>query len=296
MRCAVRLLFVVGLLAAAPFARGQAEVEKAQTRHYLIGLQAADGGFAADGTSPTPTLRATAAAVRALRRLGGDVPNIDAAAKFVLRCRDAATGGFADRPGQSPGVASTATGIMAAVELGVPPDQFRDAAVKYLSDRAVDIEDIRLCAAAFEALKAPTPKATVWLDTVAKSRNKDGTFGEGAGVVRATGGMAALTLRLGGELANREAVVAVLKNGQRPDGGYGKAEKPAESDLDTSYRVVRALIMLKEKPADPARLRAFVAKCRNKDGAYGVAPGQASSGPATYYAATLTHWLAEPRP
>lgn len=290
----MRTLLVVGLLAAAPLARAQSEIEKAQTRHYLVGLQSADGGFAADAASPTPTLRATSAAIRALKHFGGEVPRAEEAAKFVLKCRDAATGGFADGPGQKPGVALTATGIIAAVELKIPPEKYHDAAVKYLIERAEDLEDIRMCAAAFEALRTPPPKAKSWLDAVAKSRNKDGTFGEGAGVVRATGGMAGLTLRLGGQLANRDALVAVLKNGQRPDGGYGKAEKPAESDLETSYRVVRALVLLKEKPADPAKLRALVTKCRNKDGGYGVAPGQASSGPATYYAATLTHWLADP--
>lgn len=292
----MRAYIIVGLLVAAPLARAQSELEKAQTRHYLVGLQSADGGFAIDTATPTPTLRATAAAIRALRHFGGEVPRVEEAAKFVMRCRDAATGGFGSGPGQKPGVAVTATGIMAAVELKIPQEKYRDAAVKYLGARAEDIEDIRLCAAAFESLKLPAPKAKEWLDAVAKTRHSDGTFGEGAGVVRSTGSMAALTLRLGGELANRNAVVAVLKKGQRPDGGYGKAEKPATSDLETSYRVVRALVMLKEKPADPAKLREFVAKCRNKDGGYGIAPGQMSSGPATYYAAMLMHWLADSRP
>lgn len=277
-------------------AYGQSEIEKAQSRQYLIGLRAVDGGYAADTATPKPTLRSTAAAIRALRYFGGERSKDAKTINFVLRCRDIRSGGFADAPGQQPSVALTAVGIMAAAELTIAPGEYRNEAVKYLGDNAKDAEDIRLSAAAFEALKEPAPKAKAWLDIVDKSRNKDGTWGEGAGVVRSTGGMAALTLRLGGDLANREAVAAVLKNGQRLDGGYGKAEKPTESDLETSYRVVRALMMMKDKPANPEKLKAFVVKCRNKDGGYGVAPGQSSSGSATYYAAILTYWLTEPRP
>ncbi|MGO9416384.1 MAG: prenyltransferase/squalene oxidase repeat-containing protein [Syntrophobacteraceae bacterium] len=49
---------------------------------------------------------------------------------------------------------------------------------------------------------------------------------------------------------------------------------------------------MKEKP-DAAKLRAFVAKCRNADGGYGVMPGQKSTGSGTYFAAIILHWLDE---
>jgi len=55
--------------------------------------------------------------------------------------------------------------------------------------------------------------------------------------------------------------------------------------------VMRSFMMLKEQPADTVRLRTFVAACRNKDGGYGVAPGQPSSVAGTYYAASVLHWL-----
>jgi hypothetical protein len=51
--------------------------------------------------------------------------------------------------------------------------------------------------------------------------------------------------------------------------------------------------MLKTQPADPDRLRAFIGKCRNADGGYGVAPGQLSSAGGTYFAAIILHWLDE---
>jgi hypothetical protein len=38
-------------------------------------------------------------------------------------------------------------------------------------------------------------------------------------------------------------------------------------------------------------VRSFVAKCRNADGGYGVAPGQPSNISGTYFAAIILHWL-----
>ena len=50
--------------------------------------------------------------------------------------------------------------------------------------------------------------------------------------------------------------------------------------------------MLKEKP-NSERLRAFIGKCRNADGGYGVTPRQPSQVGATYFAAIILHWLEE---
>jgi hypothetical protein len=84
-------------------------------------------------------------------------------------------------------------------------------------------------------------------------------------------------------------VVKVLKEGQRKDGGWGKDGLP--SDLETTYRVVRALVMLKAQPQHPKACRTFIARCRNVDGGYGLQPGQAGAANATYFAGILLHWL-----
>src|SRR5207247_1379516 len=84
----------------------------------------------------------------------------------------------------------------------------------------------------------------------------------------------------------------MLVAGQRTDGGWGKKGATA-SDPETNYRVMRALYLLKEKPADPAKLRGLLAKYRNADGGYGVEPGKSSNISGTYYAITILHWLAE---
>jgi hypothetical protein len=49
--------------------------------------------------------------------------------------------------------------------------------------------------------------------------------------------------------------------------------------------------MLKERPSDVKALREFVAKCRNDDGGFGVAPGEPSSASGTYFAGIILHWL-----
>ena len=64
-------------------------------------------------------------------------------------------------------------------------------------------------------------------------------------------------------------------------------------DIESTYRVMRSFMMLKEPPADTVRLRAFIASCRNKDGGYGVTPGQPSSVSGTYYAGIVLHWLGD---
>ena len=56
---------------------------------------------------------------------------------------------------------------------------------------------------------------------------------------------------------------------------------------------MRAFHLLKEKPKDVAKAKAFVASCRNADGGYGVKPGDPSGVGGVYYVAILGKWLDE---
>jgi hypothetical protein len=49
--------------------------------------------------------------------------------------------------------------------------------------------------------------------------------------------------------------------------------------------------MLQQPLKRPAVMKAFIAKCRNADGGYGVEPGKPSSVSGTYYAGTILDWM-----
>jgi hypothetical protein len=286
----------LALVAALP-AFVRAETPDRGTVSYLISLQQPDGGFLPVPFDPMrerlpSSLRATSSALRALKHFGGEPSERAGAARFVGRCFDQATGGFADRPGGKPDVPTTAVGVMAAVEVNLPPGTYRPKALAYLTERAKTFEEIRIAAAAFEAAGVKPDTAGAWLDEINKLRNPDGTYGKGEDVARTTGGAVAAVLRLGGTVENRPEVVKALRDGQRPDGGFGKGGAAA-SDLETTYRIMRSLVMLKEKPADPAKLRAFIGRCRNPIaiGGYAVTPGEPPSVAGSYYAGTILDWL-----
>jgi prenyltransferase beta subunit len=291
------LPLVVGIVWLVP-ARGDVPEANKASVAYLRNLQADDGGFLparpaeGDQKQARSSLRATSAALRALKYFGGTPRDREACARFVESCYDRESGGFVDHPGGKPDVTLTAIGLMAVVELKLPVEKYKGPAVRYLAEHARTFEEIRIAAAGLEAVEARPTQADDWLKQVASLRNADGSYGKGAGIARATGSAVVVVLRLGGEVSERGRVVQTLKAGQRADGGFGK-EETTTSDLETTYRVVRAFIMLRQKPADVAACRAFVAKCRNADGGYGVAPGQPSTVGATYYAAIITHWLSD---
>ena len=281
-------------LDAVPARAGDAPGVK-QTIDYVKKLQTSTGGFLSMTPQPNirlaPTLRATSAAVRALHYWGGSVPDRETAVKFVERCWDPAAGAFADMPGGKPDLFTTAVGVMAVTELKMPTDKVSAAAVKFLSENAKNFEDIRIAAAGLERLNEKAPNAKAWLADVGKLQNADGSFGKGPGQARATGGSVVTLLRLGGDVADRAALVKILKDGQRRNGGYGKDDNDSAADLETTYRVMRCFVMLKAAPDNVEGMRSFVAKCRNEDGGYGMTPGEPSNVNATYFAGIIRHWL-----
>ena len=111
--CASWLMIVPGLVCA------QTAQEKKATIHYLQNLRQPDGGFVGEIPQPEKvhsTLRATSAAMRAIKYFGGEVSDEEAVAKFVKSCFDEKTGGFGDTPQGKPSVPLTAVGLMAVVE------------------------------------------------------------------------------------------------------------------------------------------------------------------------------------
>jgi hypothetical protein len=284
---AVLLLGMVSLPA-----RAQTGEQRQQTVAYLHSLQKRGHAFVSQAGDTQPGLRATTAGARALKYFGGEVLDHDAAAKFVLGCFDRETGGFTNQPGVgTPDVATTAVGLMAVAELKMPVRRYAGPVKEFLGKHAKNFEEVRMAAAGLEVAGSLPGQADGWKKLLAEMRNPDGTYGKGAALVRDTGGAVAAQLRLGEKVKDPAPVLKALKAGQRPDGGFGKAGAKG-SDLDTSYRVTRSFVMLGDRP-DAARLRKFIASCRNRDGGYGVTPGERSSVSGTYYAGIILHWLAE---
>jgi Prenyltransferase and squalene oxidase repeat len=264
------------------------------TLKYIASLyDTASGAYKVDAAAK-PTVRASNGASKAIKYLGGKVrPDREKTAAFILSTYDPATGAFAEIPGK-PDVASTAVGVITAAEFGIPHEKIAKS-LDYLKANAKSFDDVRLAAAAVEAwgVKDCPFKVDEWLD-LAKTHIKEIKSDAANGGAREMGSAAALVLRLNAPVGKQESDVLInqLKLGQRDDGGWGKKDATA-SDAESNYRVMRALWLLKTKPANANGLRSFIARCRNTDGGYGVEPGKPSNMSGTYYAMTILHWLEE---
>jgi hypothetical protein len=268
------------------------DAPKKATVAYLQKLQADDGGFRPDARTAQSDLPSTSAALRALKYFGGAPRDREACIAFVKGCYDKEAGGFGARPGAPAAYRPTAVGIMAVSELKMPPEPYAAHVARYLDAHSKSFEEIRLTAASFESMNMTAPRAGDWLKEIARLRHEDGTYGKDDAAARETGGAVCAVLRLGGKVEHPDNVLKALNDGQRTDGGFGKPGAEG-SDLETTYRVMRAFHMLQTKPKGADRVRAFVARCRNDDGGYGVAPGQPSNVGGTYYPSIILHWLDE---
>ncbi len=272
-------------LASGVCARGQTPAEFAQSAAFAAAHQNKDGGFGPKVGEPS-SLGSTNSGLRVLKHVGGSVPDILTCIRYVKSCR-VQGGGFAPAPGGKPDVVTTAIGLMAASELKIADQTMIQEAIAYLGKNAKSFEEVRMGIAGLEAVAAKSPDFPRWNEQIHAMRNPDGTFGEGPGQAFATGGAAAAILRMGLDLDKREAVAGALRAGQRPDGGWSK--DAGNSDLGSTYRIMRALYMMRERP-DLDRLLGFVARCRQSDGSYASAPGGAGSLAGTYTATIVIRW------
>jgi len=306
MRLSLVLVLLLPALASAQTEEKvraiERQIQALRTAKWVLEQEAPTGGFYLApqdpklDAKPQPMLRATNGAVRALKYLGQPLlPNErEKHAKFVLSCYDPKTGAFAE-PGGKPDVAITSVGVMVAVELGIPKEKFAKA-MDYLKANAKTFEDVRIAAAAVEAwgVKDCPFKLDDWYEigkTYMKQEMKLDHEGSRDGEARIVGSVAAFYLRIEKKV-DPKFVTGFLNGGQCDDGGWGKKGEKA-SDIETTYRVMRTLMMLKEKPKDVKKLRAFVAKHRNEDNGYAVKPGDKSSMSGAYYCTIVLYWLDE---
>jgi hypothetical protein len=175
--------------------------------------------------------------------------------------------------------------------LGIPHEKYAKA-MDYLRENAKTFDEVRIAAAAVEAwgVKDCPFKLDAWVkvatDYAAKPDPKEDAS-------RAAGSAAAFFLRLGQKLPpDLEVASLTLRSGQRKDGGWGKAE--GNSDIETTYRVMRALMLLRVKPKDVSKLREYLESHRDKDtGGYATKPGDKPSMSGVYYSVIVSKWLDE---
>jgi acetyl esterase/lipase/prenyltransferase beta subunit len=282
------LLLATGLFAIAsmPSVRAQTPRERAETARFVAAFQNPDGGFAG-AVGGKSSLGATSSAIRTLTFTGGSIKDVLGCIAYVESCFDKESGGFAPTPGGKADVGTTASGLMAVAALKLDPAPYAKPATEFFSKNAKSFEEKRIAVAGLEAIKGTSSDFAAWTEELNAGRNPDGTFGEGETKAKDTGGKAAMLLRMGVKLDKREAVVAALRDAQGPDGGWSQDGK--KSDLGTSYRIMRCLYMLGEKP-DLARLRGLIASRRQSDGGYGPNPGAAADLGSTYFCSIMLHW------
>jgi prenyltransferase beta subunit len=303
MRISFALVLVLPSFACAQSEETVRAVERkladARTAKWVLECEAGGGGFChappKGDAKPQPSLRATNGAVRALKYLGFPLlkSERETHAKFVLSCYDPKTGAFAE-PGGKPDVTITSIGVMVAAELEIPHDKYAKA-MDYLKENAKTFEEVRIGAAAVEAwgVSECPFKLDEWVKIADAERAswKAPADPKGPnGHARALGSYQAFRLRLGLRPNIDAASEPWLGDTQWADGGWGKKGEKA-SDMETTYRVMRALMLLKESPKDGKKLRAFIESHRNADGGYATKPGEASSMSGVYYYAIVSKWL-----
>jgi hypothetical protein len=262
---------------------------KLETLRFIDSLRDPATGAFAVTKGGKPNLRAVNGAVKAAKHFGRPIAEMDRLRAFVTACYDPATGAFAEEPGGKPSGPATAVGVITAVQVGVPRATVRKA-MDYLKANAKTWEEVRIAGAAVEAWGVTDcPFDLAAWDAVADEAGQAAVGGPREGGAREVGSVVAFRLRLGRELPTRTQAAEFLRAGQRDDGGWAKAGEAA-SDLETCYRVMRALHLLKEKP-EAGAVRGFLKACRNADGGYAVTPGGPSSMSGTYYAAMIEGWL-----
>lgn len=282
------------ILVATPQTADQIEAAT-QTRNYIESLRDPATGAYKVTAGGRPNLRAVNGAVKAIKMRGGIVTDLDKLRAFVLRCQDPATGAFAEEPGGKTSVSATAVGVIAGVEVGVPRDKLRPA-MDFLGANAKGWEEVRIGAAAVEAwgLKDCPFDLKPWFEVARQMVLRD-TLGRPPlsrenGIPRWTGSLQAFELRLGRPKPEPSRSGWTLGGSQWAAGGWGTAEgQPC--DLESTYRVMRAIHLLGERPSDPAKLREFLTACRNPDGGSAVTAGGPSTMSGTYYAAMIEGWL-----
>ena len=272
---------------------GLSKDKLAQTAQFVLEHHASSGGYIPQKGS-SPSLRATLSARRSLKLLGVKAPSPEKDILFVASCVDA-SGAFVDRPNEKATATLASVGLLLASDLLMHqnPEYVKliEFNKRFVLNNAKSFEEIRMGAAVFDGLGVVPSRKNDWVRQIRATQSEEGGYGPSGSRLRDTGGVIAALLRLKEPLAKqeRQALIEFLLMGQGKDGGFGVTES-APSELDSSYRIGRALWMLGVMP-DAKRMRLFLEKCRTPSGGYSVQPGEEPTLVDTYRALIISSWL-----
>lgn len=291
-----RFSLIIGLIPAVAQPQDALTVyaEYAKTAETVLALQNEDGGFGAEKGGAS-TISTTNSAIRILKHTGSVIPDPVMATRFVKSCfvpGENGTGSFAQSPGGKPDLITTCIAMLAWGDLQMEHGTEVPAALKYLVENAKEYEQVRLSIAAFEAVGLKDEAAfEKWEKQYEAMANPDGTFGSGDNAAMMTGGTIAAFLRMGLPVHEARRILAteVIRKAQKADGGWSSRAGDT-GDLGTSYRVMRAMFMMKQLP-DTGKLREFIANRRTESGLYSAEPGGAGNLGSTYTATIMLWWL-----
>lgn len=260
--------------------------QRKATVEYILSHQQDNGGFAeASKPGALASLPATFHAVYALKYFNGDLTNTKGCSEFVKGCWKKDSECFAASPGDKPSYRFTALGALIFYELrayGVKDELSFTFPLIKAGEKLTKLDEYVFVGKAWARGNSRVLEATGWKELIKQVKGHgfaDGTFGKGDTAIRDTASGVIAVRGLGGELHKEAEVAKMLREAQRPDGGWGKEF----SDLATTSRVVEALSWIKGD-SDVAACRRFVAKCRKENGSYALQPDQPGSLLATYEA------------
>lgn len=273
----------------------------ASTVQFVRNCLQADGGYSNSPAAKSTSLSTTSASLRVLNYLKTKPEQLSKTKAYCWACFDRNNGVFRDRPDGKPSYRSTAVGVMAIVALKERfSDQERERVLKSLL-HSEQPEEIRLGAAALEALlidKQLSSIPPVWLEKLNSVFNPhlrtDGSYGQGHEQARNTAGYVAAYLRLGYPHTSKDGLLKLLQVSQLESGGW--SNEKGELDLEATYRVMRCLYLMQCRDIKVLdRCEKLISGLKQADGGYAL-PGQlTSSVSATYFALSIQHWLQELR-
>ena len=163
--------------------------------------------------------------------------------EVLLSCLDEKSGGFANEPGGKPDVVLTAVGLMVLVELKVPTKEHEAKAIAFMAENAKSLEEVRMAAAGLEVVGKSSEKNRDWINRLLMEQRKDGTFGDGAAMVRDTGSYVACLLRLGAKVDGGGTIVKMLDAAESHDGAFAKPDEKAPISKPPTGVMTRKLRM-----------------------------------------------------